>query len=129
MVSGKLDKIDENKVVLDGKKAQAVELWRETRGHISNICRALGIHRSTYYLWISEDPIFAQAIVDAESELNDDMREALVQKGADGDLGAITFYLKNRHPEFKPQPAVQVNTQVNNFGETTVEKKNKYGIE
>ena len=129
MPNVKSDSSDKNKMALVGQKAQAVEFWRETRGHISNLCRAAGIARDTYYRWLSEDPVFAQAIADAEAELNDDMREVLIHKAGDADLGAVTFYLKNRHPEFKPAPAVQVNTQVNNFGETTVEQKNKYGIE
>lgn len=96
------------------KKAKAVELWRETKGHISNICRALGINRGTFYLWLKNDPNFSTSLLDSESELNDDIREALIQKCADGDMTAIIFYLKSRHPDFKenrniPTVAVQFN--------------------
>ena len=93
------------------KKDQAIELWRETRGHISNICRSLGIARSTFYEWM-QDPEYARKLIDAEQELGDDVRDALIQKIADGDMTAIIFYLKKRHPDFvdKPTTLVQVNT-------------------
>jgi hypothetical protein len=96
------------------KKVKAIELWKETKGHISNICRAIGIERKTFYTWLKKDPDFATALLDSEAELNDDIREALIQKCADGDMTAIIFYLKNRHPDFlqRPQTLVQVNNSI-----------------
>lgn len=90
---------------MDLKKAKAIELWRETHGHISNISRSLGIARSTFYAWM-EDPVFAQALIDSEGELNDEIRDVLITKAAEGDMTAVIFYLKNRHPDFKQQPQV-----------------------
>lgn len=91
------------------KKEQAIELWRETHGHISNICRAIGVSRTTFYKWM-EDKEYQQSLLDAESELNDEIRDALVRKAGEGDMTAIIFYLKNRHPDFKQgQPNIQVN--------------------
>lgn len=108
------------------KKPQAVELWRETHGHISKICSALGISRTTFYNWMNDDPEFATALVDAEAELSDDIREVLISKAAEGDMTAVIFYLKNRHPDFKQQDkAPQVAVQVNNIIE---QKKGDYGI-
>lgn len=104
-----------NKVtnVTEQNKKQAVELWRDTRGHISDLCRTIGISRMTFYRWLDEDEKFAESIADAEAELNDDMRNALIQKGADGDMTAIIFYLKNKHPDFKQQPTTAI--QINNY--------------
>lgn len=96
------------------KRASAVELWRETRGHISSICRAIGISRTTFYEWLKE-PEFQKAILEAEGELNDDVRDALIQKVADGDMTAIIFYLRRRHPEFMDRS--QTLIQVNNTGQ------------
>ncbi len=107
-----VDKVD--KSGLSTKKIEAIELWRTTHGHISNICRAIGISRQTYYDWLNEDMEFNLAIQETEGELNDDMREALIAKGADGSSSDIQFYLKNRHPDFKPQPTTLIQ---NNFGE------------
>lgn len=119
-----LNKLNKN-IVLVGTKARAVELWRETHGHISNLCRATGISRKTYYDWLKGDPEFAQAIEDAEAELNDEMRDALVNKAAGGELGAITYWLDRRHPEFKKAP-VQINQQFNLYDKDIEEDRNRY---
>ena len=107
------------------QKAQLVELWRTTRGHVSNMCRTVGINRLTFYNWLKKDKEFNRNIQDAEYELHDDVRDALVQKIADGSSSDIQFYLRKRHPDFKdnrvPTVAVQVNTIIN-------EKKDEYGI-
>ncbi|MCK5296600.1 MAG: hypothetical protein KAJ75_06895 [Alphaproteobacteria bacterium] len=86
------------------KKARAVELWRTEFGNITKLCAAIPIARKTFYRWLKADKKFSRAIVDAEAELNDDIRSALIDKAAGGDLGAIIFYLKKRHPEFADQP-------------------------
>ena len=88
------------------KKARAVELWRETFGHITNICASIGIARSTFYDWLKNDNDFNQAIANAEGELNDEMRDILIKKAAEGDNAALIFYLKKRHPEFLDRPQV-----------------------
>lgn len=99
-VTNPIDKLDTI------KKGKFVDLYRETRGHISDCCRAVNIARQTYYNWLESDSNFLQLIAEAEAEINDDMREALIQKGADGDTGAIIFYLKKRHPDFKDTPGL-----------------------
>jgi len=88
------------------KKAKAVEFWRETQGNISKLCRAIPIERQTFYRWMKNDPNFAISIFDAEGELNDDVRDVLIQKAADGDMTAVIFYLKNRHPDYLQKPVV-----------------------
>lgn len=116
-----LDKLDKRTI----KKAKVVELWRETRGHISNICRAAGISRQTFYTWLKQDKDFANAVIEAEQELNDDVRDALIQKIADGDMTAIIFYLRKRHPDFmdRPSTAVQIN-----FNKIIQDEKEEFGI-
>lgn len=83
------------------KKEKFIELYRETRGFISDICRAVMIDRKTYYNWLDADKDFALAIAEAEAEINDEMKDALIRQAGDGNLGAIIFWLKNKHPEFK----------------------------
>lgn len=117
-----INKINKNSIL--DPKVKAVELWRETRGHITNICSAIGISRTTFYNWMNEDIEFQKALLDAEWELHDDVRDALIQKVADGDMQAITFYLKNRHPDFKPT-APTIAVQVNNLISA---KKEEYDI-
>jgi hypothetical protein len=102
----------ENKIdKLDIHKKRFVEDYRKLNGHISDTCRANGIVRQTYYNWLDSDTIFAKEIMEAEMELNDDIRNVLIQKAADGDMTAVIFYLKKRHPDFKETPttAIQFN--------------------
>lgn len=111
----KLNKLNKNSII--EPKIKAVELWKQTHGHISDICTVLGISRTTFYTWLNSDPEFAQTLQDAEGELNDEIREALIQKCAEGDMTAITFYLRKRHPDFKDikmQPATFIQQ---NFAE------------
>ncbi len=82
------------------QKAKLVGLWTDTRGHISNMCRSVGVTRKTFYKWLKEDKEFNQAIQNAEWDLHDDVRDALIQKIADGSSTDIQFYLRKRHPDF-----------------------------
>lgn len=98
----KLNKVNKTQLV-DAKK-RAVQLWKDTRGHITNICRAIGYSRTQFYTWLKEDKEFNQAIQDAEWELHDDVRDALIKNIADGNSSDIQFYLKKRHPDFADKP-------------------------
>ena len=71
------------------------------------------IDRGTYYNWLKDDNNFALQILDSEADLNDEIRQVLISKAAEGDMTAVIFYLKNRHPDFKPQPTTLIQ---NNFG-------------
>jgi transposase-like protein len=109
------------------KKKRFVELYRETRGFISDIARAVGITRQRYYQWLDEDKNFALAVMDAEAEINDEMKQELIRQAqADNNTTALIFWLKNKHPEFKPQR--ETNVQVN-IANVIAEQKSKYELE
>lgn len=108
------------------KKAQLIELWTSTRGHISNMCRSVGIKRDTFYAWLKNDKEFNQAIRDAEWDLNDDVRDALIQKIADGSSSDIQFYLRKRHPEFIDKP-ITIAQQIN-FKETLSNERKEFEL-
>jgi len=99
---------------LDGKKALFVDFYTRLNGNITDSCAAVPINRQTYYNWLEADEIFRNAIIEAESGLNDTIRQVLIDKAGSGDMTAVIFYLKNRHPDFKPQPTTLIQ---NNFGE------------
>lgn len=108
------------------KKKDFVSLYSQTMGHITDCCRALNMSRQTYYNWLDSDENFARQIMEAEMDLNDDIRDVLVKKAGEGDMTAVIFYLKNRHPDFKPQPQ-QNNIQVNVLNNLKADKE-KFGI-
>lgn len=107
------------------KKENFVDLYKQTHGHITDCCRAIEISRTTYYTWLEKDEKFAKAIMEAEMDLNDDIRDVLVKKAGEGDMTAVIFYLKNRHPDFKQQS--QTNVQVNILNNLQKEK-DEFGL-
>ncbi|TSC79904.1 MAG: Uncharacterized protein G01um101425_381 [Candidatus Peregrinibacteria bacterium Gr01-1014_25] len=67
-------------------------------------CEKLGIGRTTYYDWRKNDPDFAKTAdeaLQAGTLLMNDMAESqLLAAIRDGNLGAITYWLKHRHPTY-----------------------------
>lgn len=102
-----VDKID------NLKKNKFIEAYKQTNGNITDSSAIAGISRQTYYDWLKDDDNFALSILDSEANLNDEIRQVLISKAAEGDMTAVIFYLKNRHPDFKPQPTTLIQ---NNFG-------------
>lgn len=95
-------------------KKDFIEFYKKSHGHISDSAKATGISRRTFYDWINNDELFRNTVLEADDELNDEMRKALIDKAGSGDLGAIIFYLRKRHPDFKDNYNFQQsNTQVN----------------
>lgn len=50
----------------DIKKSKLIQLWKDTRGNITEMCSAVGIQRNTFYAWLKNDKEFNQQIQDAE---------------------------------------------------------------
>lgn len=96
----------------DIKKQKFIQLYSQLNGHITDACAGADISRTTYYTWLEKDEAFTKAIMEAEMNLNDEIRDVLINKAASGDMTAVIFYLKNRHPDFK-QGNNNVNVQVN----------------
>lgn len=67
-------------------------------------CEKLGIGRTTYYDWRRDDQEFAKAADTALYEgtflMNDLAESQLLSAVRDGNLGAITYWLKHRHPAY-----------------------------
>ena len=87
----------------DESKALLIENLKRTP-IISVVCEKLGIGRASYYRW-REDPEFAKACdlaINEGSQVVNDMAEAqLLTSIKNGNLGAIIFWLKNRHSAYR----------------------------
>lgn len=97
-----VDKLD------NPKKKRFAQLYNQLYGHIGNTCLGIGISRQTYYDWLEKDEAFRNCIMQAEMNLNDEVRDVLINKAASGDMTAVIFYLKKRHPDFKETPQVTI---------------------
>ena len=104
---------------LDVKKRDFVLLFTQLYGHITDTCAGVRISRQTYYDWLENDENFAKAIAEVEMGLNDEVRGALINKIAGGDMTGIIFYLKKRHPDFKDTPQVMQQINVNKGNQIT----------
>ena len=100
---------------LDKHKKRFVDFYTRLNGHITNACAAIPISRQTYYTWLDTDENFANAVAEAELHLNDEIRDVLISKAASGDMTGVIFYLKNRHPDFKPQPTTLIQNNYRNI--------------
>lgn len=67
-------------------------------------CERIGVGRSTYYKWHSEDAKFKEladkAIIAGRAYINDVAMTGLLKKIQEGNKVALIFWLKNNHPWF-----------------------------
>ncbi len=93
------------------EKLQILETLKSTP-IVSVACAKVGIARATYYRWYNDDPEFKKraqrALRSGTKNVNDLAYGKLIQKIREGSLGAITFYLGRRHPDFKRRDKVKV---------------------
>ena len=92
------------------EKGRFLEYYGETRGNITQSASAALISRGTYYNWLKNDKDFKVIKETLDEELNDEMRQALIDLAGEGNLGAIIFYLKRRHPEFREERTIGART-------------------
>ena len=87
-------------------KNKIIEELRKTP-IIQFICQKMGIARATLYRWKKEDNNFAQKVEEAISQgnevMNDFAESQLIAAIKDRNLGAIIFWLKNRHKAYAPK--------------------------
>ncbi len=75
------------------KKKRFLEEFERALSIITISCARAGVGRQTYYDWINKDPIFAEMCKKVWRSQFDYVNDMLLGKIADGNLGAILFYL------------------------------------
>lgn len=71
-------------------------------GIVTVAAREAGVHRNSYYQWLSSDPWFAKAAADAEAEAVEEVEAELRRRALDPtkrDTVALIFYLKAHRPQ------------------------------
>lgn len=70
-------------------------------------CEKAGMSRATYYRWRRDDPGFARDVDEAMWQgvalMNDYAESQLLAAIREGVMPAITFWLKTRHPAYRPR--------------------------
>jgi len=80
--------------------------YRRFDGNLTQSLDIAKIEQDVFEKWL-EDKRFSKILQACEQELNDKMRSLLVALAREKkNLGAITFYLRKRHPQFMDKPSV-----------------------
>ena len=94
------------------KKALIVAL-NQTLGNVTKACSAVGIHKSTFYNYIRDDPEFAAAVKEVDEVCLDYAVDTLFKQMNAGNAKATIFYLekKGRARGFGETP-IDVNVNI-----------------
>jgi len=99
----KSDKSDTLAERIKKEKERFLEAFEESIGIVTIACQKVGIHRSTYYDWLEKDPKFKKEVERIKTQQMGWVEDKLLQAIKDGNITAINFYLRCKHPEYKPR--------------------------
>lgn len=88
------------------QKKKFLEIFRENIAIITASCLKAKISRETFYNWYKNDKEFAKQVEEIRSEQLGSVEDRLMKAILNDNLGAIIFYLKSKHPEYKPKQSI-----------------------
>ncbi len=91
------------------KKKIVLELLSMRMGIIKTACVEAGIATKTYYRWIEKDKKFAEKAKDIQVDQRAYVESVLMRKITEKDTTSVIFYLKCRHPDYKPKSEHEIN--------------------
>ena len=98
----------------DSQKTLLIEQLRRTP-IIQVACEKTGVSRASYYRWRTNDPDFVKAgdVAMAEGvELGSDLAESkLISSIKEQNHGAISFWLRHRHPAYAEKLQIQAKVE------------------
>lgn len=110
------------------KSTQTQELFLEQLKKtpiVQIACEKLGIARSTFYRWKTDDAKFAKRVDEALLEgcllVNDLAESQLVSAIRDRNLSAIMYWLKHHHPDYRNR--LEIEGSINTIQELNPEQK------
>lgn len=77
-------------------KKAFIEAYITSRCNVAKSCKAVGISRTTFYNWCSEDKEFDKAVSDAFEETLDLVEGELLRQIVRGNVTATIFFLKTK---------------------------------
>jgi hypothetical protein len=81
---------------INKKKKEMINLLYETRGYISQCCKAVGIGRSTHYKWMNEDEEYKKSVEETQEACIDYVESKLLDQIEDNNPTSTIFYLKTK---------------------------------
>jgi hypothetical protein len=81
---------------MDNNKKAAIDALEEAKGIVSEAWRSVGLARSTFYKWCTDDPEFKAAVADIQEVAIDYVEGKLFSLIENGDTAGTIFYLKTK---------------------------------
>jgi transposase-like protein len=78
------------------KQIDFIEMYKLKAGNISEVCKAFGIARETFYDWRKTFPDFDKAIYDADNAKKDWVESKIIQRINEGSDKVLLFYAKHQ---------------------------------
>jgi hypothetical protein len=96
-------------------------------GNVTAVCKEVGIGRKTFYRILEEDEEWRKEVEEIREEgkqTMDDFTEGkLFELIREGNVATIIFYLKTRHPDYKPKLITEIEGKLKVEKELTEEDK------
>ena len=77
-------------------KAAMLEALRVSFGIIAHAAQQVGIHRTTHYLWMEDDPEYKAAVAELKEYKKDFIESKLIKLINEGDTAATIFAAKTQ---------------------------------
>ena len=77
-------------------KKAIIEALEQSLGVITTACKKVGVGRTTFYGWLSDDPEFKEAVNDIQDIALDFVESQLFKQIKDSNTAATIFYLKTK---------------------------------
>ena len=81
-------------VGLTVKQKNLLSALKTSMGNVTMACHSVGVGRTTYYLWLKENPLFKEQVDEIEEIVLDWAESKLYEQIEKGNIAANIFYLK-----------------------------------
>lgn len=82
---------------LSDKQIRFLKIYPNKMANVKQTCKAVLIHRSTYYDWVKKSPVFKQEVHEIREGLYDDVESILKQKVLiEKNTTALIFFTKTK---------------------------------
>ena len=103
----KVNTIKEEQERTTKKKTKFLKEYPGLLGIITATCQKIGVDRGAYYKWIRKDKEFKEAVEKLSIQQRGDVEDRLIKAILKDNITAIIFYLKSKHPDYKPKMDVK----------------------
>ena len=76
------------------KQKNLLSALKTSMGNVTMACHSVGVGRTTYYLWLKENPLFKEQVDEIEEIVLDWAESKLYEQIEKGNIAANIFYLK-----------------------------------